>query len=120
MIVGNVVLAFLIVALLAVVSQSLGILLSSLAKREAQAIQFIPFVILPVFLLSGVFWPVEAIPIWLRPISYLVPPTYAVDACRGVMLKGWGFAQIWSDFLALILFAVFFLLLATWSLKRKS
>lgn len=120
MIVGNVILAFIIVALLAVVSQSLGILLSSLAKREAQAIQFIPFVILPVFLLSGVFWPVEAIPIWLRPISYLVPPTYAVDACRGVMLKGWGFAQIWSDFLALILFAVFFLLLATWSLKRKS
>ncbi|MDO8871039.1 MAG: ABC transporter permease [Methanobacteriaceae archaeon] len=43
---------------------------------------------LPVFLLSGVFWPVEAIPIWLRPISYLVPPSYAFDACRGVMLKG--------------------------------
>jgi ABC-2 type transport system permease protein len=120
MIVGNVILAFLIVALLAVVSQALGILLSSLAKREAQAIQFIPFVILPVFLLSGVFWPVEAIPIWLRPISYLVPPTYAVDACRAVMLKGWGFMQIWPDFVALILFAIFFLLLATWSLKRKS
>ncbi|MDP3065501.1 MAG: ABC transporter permease [Methanobacteriaceae archaeon] len=42
------------------------------------------------FLLSGVFWPLQAIPDWLRPLSYLVPPTYAVDACLAVMLKGWG------------------------------
>jgi ABC-2 type transport system permease protein len=119
MVVGNVFLAFLAVALLAVVSQALGILLSSLAKREAQAIQFIPFVILPTFLLSGIFWPIEAIPLWLRPVSYLVPPTYAVDACRSVMLKGWGFTQIWQDYVALIIFGVVFLLLATWSLKRS-
>jgi ABC-2 type transport system permease protein len=120
MIIGNVILAFLIIALLAIVSQALGILLSSLAKREAQAIQFIPFIILPVFLLSGIFWPVEAIPLWLRPISYLVPPTYAVDACRSVMLKGWGLEHIWTDFIALIIFAALFLFLATWSLKRRS
>jgi len=50
MILGNVFLAFLVVALLAVVSQALGILLSSLAKREGQVIQFIPFIILPAFL----------------------------------------------------------------------
>jgi ABC-2 type transport system permease protein len=104
---------------LAVVSQALGILLSSLAKREGQAVQFIPFIILPVFLLSGVFWPIEAIPAWLRPISYLVPPTYAVDACRSVLLKGWGVDKIWPDILVLVLFAVLFLTLATWSLKIR-
>lgn len=116
---GNVFLAFVTVSLLAVVSQALGILLSSLAKREGQAVQFIPFIILPVFLLSGVFWPIEAIPVWLRPISYLVPPTYAVDACRSVLLKGWGVDKIWPDILVLVLFAVLFLTLATWSLKIK-
>lgn len=118
-VVGNVLLAFLVVALLAVVSQALGILLSSLAKREGQAVQFIPFIILPVFLLSGVFWPIEAIPSWLRPLSYLVPPTYAVDACRAVILKGWGLDKIWIDVAVLVAFAALFLVMAALSLKRK-
>lgn len=74
MVVGNVLLAFLAVAILAVTCQALGILLSSLAKRPEQAMQFFPFVVLPAFLLSGVFWPIQAIPYWLRPFSYLVPP----------------------------------------------
>jgi len=118
-VVGNILLAFLVIALLAVVSQALGILLSSTAKREAQAIQVLPFVILPAFLLSGIFWPVEAIPAWLRPLSYLVPPTYAVDASRSVMLKGWGISSIWIDIVALLAMAVFFLALAVWSLKVR-
>ncbi len=118
-VVGNVFYAFIAVALLAVVSQALGILLSSLAKREAQAIQFFPFLILPAFLLAGVFWPVEAIPSWLRPFSYLVPPYYAVDANRAVMLKGWGIGQIWLDYVALAAFAAAFLGLAVVLLKRR-
>jgi len=118
LVVGNVLLAFLAVAILAVTCQALGILLSSLAKRPEQAMQFFPFVVLPAFLLSGVFWPIQAIPYWLRPFSYLVPPTYAVDACRAVMLKGWGLDKIWPDLAALIIFAILFLGLAVWTLKR--
>jgi ABC-2 type transport system permease protein len=118
-VVGNVLLAFIVIALLAVVSQALGILLSALAWREVQAIQFFPFVVLPAFLLSGVFWPVEAIPSWLRPASYLVPTTYAVDACRDVMLRGWGLGKVWPDIAALVMFAGVFLVAAMWSLKRK-
>jgi ABC-2 type transport system permease protein len=116
---GNVALAFLAIAMLAVVSQALGILLSSLARREAQAVQFFPFILLPAFLLAGIFWPLEAIPAWLRPLSYLVPPTYAADACRSVMLRGWGLGKIWVDLLALLGFAAAFLAMATWTLKRR-
>jgi len=118
-VIGDVFLAFIVVALLAIVSQALGILLSNLAKTEAQAVQFVPFIILPVFLLSGVFWPIQAIPSWLRPFSYIVPPTYSVDACRAILLKGWSITKIWPDILALILFAVLFLLLAIFSLKKR-
>jgi ABC-2 type transport system permease protein len=118
MIVGNIFLAFLVIALLAIVSLSLGILLSSLAKREAQAIQFFPLIILPTFLLAGIFWPVEAIPSWLRPLSYAIPPSYAVDATRAVMLRGWGVGGIWVDLVALFGFAAAFLSLAVWSLQR--
>ncbi|RJP33133.1 MAG: ABC transporter permease [Actinobacteria bacterium] len=118
-VVGNVLLAFLVIALLAIVSQALGILLSSTARREAQAIQVLPFVVLPAFLLAGIFWPIEAIPTWLRPLSYLVPPTYAVDASRAVMLKGYGIGKIWIDIVALLAMAAVFLTLAVWSLRTR-
>ena len=118
-VIGNVMLAFLVIALLAIVSQALGILLSSTAKREAQAIQVLPFVVLPAFLLAGIFWPIEAIPAWLRPLSYIVPPTYAVDASRAVMLKGYGIEKIWFDIAALVAMAAFFLFLAVWSLRVR-
>ena len=119
MMVGSILLAFLVIALLAVMSLSLGILCSSLAKREAQAIQFLPLVAMPCFLLAGIFWPVEAIPSWLRPLSYAIPPTYAVNATRSVMLRGWGLEDIWVELVALVGFTVAFLALSVWSLHRS-
>ena len=118
MVVGSILLAFLVIALLAVMSLSLGIMLSSLAKREAQAIQFLPMVALPVFLLGGVFWPVEGIPAWMRPLSYAIPPSYAVNATRSVMLRGWGVGDIWVELVAMAGFTVAFLALSVWSLHR--
>lgn len=116
-VVGNPLIAFLLCSILAVVSVSLGILLSSFTKRESQAIQFFPIVILPVFLLSGIFWPIQALPKWIRPLSYAVPVTYAVDALRSVLLRGWGISDIWLDLAALIGFAAVFLAGAVFSLK---
>ncbi len=117
-IVGNVLLAFFVIVLLAIVSQSIGILLSSVARDEAQAIQMLPFIVLPTFLLAGIFWPVQAIPTWLRPLSYLIPPTYAVNASRSVMLRGWGLGKIWPDVLALLALAAVFLGGAIWSVHK--
>ena len=118
-IVGNVFLAFGVTALLAIVCQSLGILLSSFARRESQAVQFIPFFVLPAFLLSGIFWPLEAVPSWLRPVSYLIPVSYVVKANRAVMLKGWGIGMIWPHILALSAFMTGFLAITTVMLKRR-
>jgi ABC-2 type transport system permease protein len=119
MIVGSIALAVFITALLAIASQALGILLSAAARTEAQAVQFIPLIVLPVFLLSGIFWPLQAIPEWLRPASYLLPPTYAVDALRSIMVRGWGIAEVWPNVLALLVFIAVFLALAALSLRRK-
>lgn len=118
-IVGSIVLAFLIVALLAIASQALGILLSAAARTEAQAVQFIPFLVFPVFLLSGIFWPLEAIPGWLRPLSWAVPTTYAVEGLRSVMIRGWGLGGVGPFVLALAFFCLLFLALARLSLKRS-
>jgi ABC-2 type transport system permease protein len=118
-IIGNIFIAFAVIALLAIVSQALGILLSSLAQREAQAVQFLPLVVVPTYLLSGIFWPLESIPAWLRPVSYILPPTYAVEAMRSVILRGWGLDKILPDIVALLIFALIFLVSATFLLRRR-
>ncbi|AHL23712.1 ABC transporter permease [Thermococcus nautili] len=116
---GSLLLAFALVALLAIVGVNLGILLSNLARNEAQAVQFVPMIVVPTFLLSGIFWPVEAIPKYLRPFSYLLPPTYAVDSLRSVMIRGWGLDKIWGDVAVLLGFGVLFLGLAVLNMKRR-
>jgi len=115
---GNIFIALGVIILLVVASQSLGILISSVAKRELQVIQFIPALTLIAFLLCGIVWPLEGVPSWLLPISYILPPTYAVHGLRSVLLKGWGLDKIWLDIVALVLFEVVFLVLAMWELKR--
>ncbi len=118
-IVGSVVLAFALIALLAIASQALGILLSSAARTEAQAVQFLPFLVFPVFLLSGIFWPIEAIPQEIQPFSWAVPTTYAVEGLRDVMVRGLGIERVWWAFAALGGFAVLFIVLARFSLVRS-
>jgi len=85
---GNVFLIFGIEALMAIVAVNLGIFLSMFARTEFQAVQFIPLVIVPQFLLSGILFPVSSEPKPLQVLSDVLPLTYAVNAMRDVMLKG--------------------------------
>jgi ABC-2 type transport system permease protein len=118
-IVGNPLTALLIIFVFGIGMQGLGFLLSSIAKNEFQAIQFLPIILFPSILLSGVFWPMEAVPTLLRPISNFIPLTYAVDGMRSVMIRGWGIGDIWFQFGVLIIFACVMLVLSTYGLKRR-
>ncbi len=118
-VVGSILLAFAVTVLLAIVSVSLGVLLSSVAQKEVQAIQLLPFIVLPALLLSGVFLPVEAIPSWLKPAAYIFPTTYATESIRSVLLRGWGLDKILIDVIVLFGFIAAFLTLAMLTLKRR-
>src|SRR5437764_657225 len=85
---GNVLLIFGMEALMAIAAVNLGIFLSMFARSEFQAVQFIPLVIVPQFLLSGILFPVASEPKVLQVLSDVLPLTYAVNALRDVMLKG--------------------------------
>ncbi|MHB8613510.1 MAG: ABC transporter permease [Candidatus Dormibacteraceae bacterium] len=85
---GNVALIFGIEALMAVAAVNLGIFLSMFARTEFQAVQFIPLVIVPQLLLSGILFPVSSEPRPLQILSGVLPLTYAVDGLRDVMVKG--------------------------------
>jgi len=71
-----------------------GLLISTVAKTQQQAMQMSFFVFLPSIMLSGFFFPVAAMPDVIRPVSYLIPLTYFLEICRGVILKGQGFEHL--------------------------
>ncbi len=119
-IVGNVGLAFAVLLLFAVGNQGLGMVASAAARNELQAVQFIPLVLFPSILLTGVFYPLEAIPGGLRPLSWFVPMTYANDALHSIMLRGWGAGDVALDLLVLAAYATGSLLAAAVFIRRQA
>jgi ABC-2 type transport system permease protein len=116
---GSVPLIFGLLLLLSVGAVSLGIFLSTFARSEFQAVQFIPLVVVPQILLSGIIVPVADEPSWLQPISNALPLTYAVDALRDVMLRGSGLAEIGLQVAVLAGFVVVVLAAASATLRRE-
>ena len=118
---GSPFLAFAIAFLLTLGAVNLGIFLSTFARTELQVIQFIPLVIVPQALLSGIPWPTERLPEVLRAISGVLPLTYAVDGLREVMLKGADLSStaVQTDLAVLGGIALFFVVLASLTIKRE-
>lgn len=118
---GSPLLAFLIALLLALGAVNLGIFLSTFARTEFQVLQFIPIVIVPQGLLSGIFWPVETLPPFLQAIAHVLPLTYAVQALRDVMIRGYGLGSAGVDVAIVVLAAIagFFVVLAAGTIRRE-
>jgi ABC-2 type transport system permease protein len=116
---GNLALVFLVTALLTIGSVNLGIFLSTFAQNEFQIVQFIPLVFGIQVFLSGIFWPIAQLPSVLRPISYILPLTYANDALRGVMLKGADIAGIAWQLTALVIFALLMIVFSALTMRRQ-
>jgi ABC-2 type transport system permease protein len=117
---GSPILAFLVVLLLAVGAVSLGIFLSTFARTELQIIQFIPLVLAPQFLLSGVIFPVSSLPGVLQPLVGFMPLNYAVDGLRQVFIRGadLGVGALELDLAILAAIAVFFGVVASLTIRR--
>jgi len=119
-VVGSPLLAYLVVVELALGAVSLGILLSTFARTELQVIQFIPIVLVPQFLLSGVLFPVNSLPEVLQPLVVIMPLGYAVDALRQIFIAGAGLSvtALQLDMLVLAGVALLFAFLASRTIRR--
>ncbi len=117
---GNLLWVFLAVVLVTLGAVNLGILCSTFARNELQVVQFIPLVIVPQALLSGTFLPLGGMPDWIIWLSRAMPMTYAVEAVKAVMVGGSGISDlvVWRGMLALVLFAIFFILVSARTLRR--
>lgn len=117
-ILGSTLLLVLLAILYIVGFLSLGMLLSTLAQTQAQAIFFGLFIIIPSILLSGFVFPIEAMPRVLQPIPSVIPLTYFLTIARGVMLKGAGMDILFKDFLALLAFSILFIMISAARFKK--
>ena len=115
---GNVALVVLTAVSLALVSVTLGLLVSGLASSAFQVIQLMLLFVVPQILLSGLF-DLSAAPEWLQAISACLPLTYGVDALRAIMLRGAGLAQVGFDLAIVWGFVVAFFVLASVGFRKK-
>lgn len=101
------------------VSLSLGILISSKANSQAEAMQLAFLTILPSVFFSGYIFPRETMPGFFYALSYFVPATYFINITRGVILRGAGLAHLWTDGLALFCIGSALLILAARRFQNK-
>ena len=108
-----------IIAIFAMGATGVGMVLSVLTHSQEQYMAVGMLVSMPIMFLSGVFFPIQTMPEVLQVFAQVLPVTYAADALRGVMVKGFTLAQVMPDMLVLIAFALLMLALSIMMFKRE-
>lgn len=111
---------YLMAILDALLGTALGLLVSAFAKTEFQAVQFMPALIFPQFLICGILMPLDQLPSLLETIAYYLPLTYAVDALQGVAFNADITSDMTRDVWVVAAFVVGSVILGAFSLRRRS
>jgi ABC-2 type transport system permease protein len=109
-----------VVSLFLVGALGFGLLISSIADTQQVAFQLALLTsFLPTLMLSGFIFPISSMPEFLQLVTRIVPARYFLVALRGIVLKGVGPQVFWSELVALSIFAVVILGLASLRLRRQ-
>lgn len=117
---GSIALLFLCTAIFLVAVLGFAIFISTFSDTQQQ-FMFIAFFTLIIFILmSGIFTPLESMPLWARKVDLINPVAYIMRINRMVMLKGSPIADVGRDILSLLAIAAFFTILAVRQYKKRS
>lgn len=97
----------------------IGLLISTAAKNQQQALIGAFFVLQPAILLSGFITPVENMPAWLQPFTALDPVRHMVEVMRAVLLKGATWSDLAPQFASLAGLGLVIFTLAAISVRRQ-
>ncbi len=103
---GSVVLLYALSFAFMVAMLGLGLLLSTAARTQGQAMQLGFMMLLPNILLSGFMFPIAAMPRPAQLLAAALPLTYYLEVLRGVMLRGTGLESLWQEAAVLWAFAI--------------
>jgi ABC-2 type transport system permease protein len=108
------------IALFLVGAQAQGLVISTVAPSQQVAFQLaVLSSFLPTFILSGFIFPITSMPAVVQTITLVVPARYFILALRAIVLKGAALASFWPDLLALSIFALAMLAIASVRLRRE-
>jgi len=116
---GSLFLLFMAMFLNVVAAVGLGLIISSQVKNSEQFMQIAQVVIMPMQFISGIFFPVESMPKWIQPISYLSPMYHSAEILRGIIIKGFGIAELSNHILFMLGFVILMVVLSTVMFKRE-
>lgn len=117
-----------LMVLLAIMMTALGILIAARQTSMEGFHMMMNFVLLPMFFLSGAFFPLRGVPIWMELLSKLDPVTYGVDPLRQVSLRALVPAELMHtialnpltyNVIIMAAFSVLFLIPAVWLFGRQ-
>jgi ABC-2 type transport system permease protein len=109
---GSIPLLLLCCAVFLVTPLGIGLLISTVAKTQQEAIIVSLFFLLPNIFLSGYMFPIAAMPEWLQALTNLFPLSFFLTIVRGIILRGAGFADLWPQILALVVYGTAVMTLA--------
>ncbi|HWE89314.1 MAG TPA: ABC transporter permease [Pseudonocardiaceae bacterium] len=104
----------------AVLGAALGLGVSAMARNEFQAVQFMPAVILPQFLLSGLLTPTDQMAGWLNALSRIMPLRYGVEGMSRLTGSRTVSPTVWWDLMLVVGCAIIALAVGTATLRRKT
>ncbi len=100
-------------------SLTLGLIISTVARTQLQAMQMTVFILLPSILLSGFMFPFEGMPKAAQWIAEVLPTTHFLRIIRGVVLRGASIDNVQADALFLVGFTVVGLMVATLKFRKR-
>jgi ABC-2 type transport system permease protein len=116
---GSILLVVLGAALCVLCGIGLGTFIATFTKSAQQSQLTAFFVNPPLATLSGAMTPVEAMPAWMQPVTWLNPIRHFGIITRAVLLKGSGMDVLWPNFLVLVGFAVVLVSLSIWRFRKQ-
>ena len=116
---GSVVMLFIAALLYVFALLSLGLLVSTRANTQNEAMQMSMTVLLPSIFFSGFIFPRETMPWIFYAISTLLPATYFIELMRAIILRGAGFMEFWRHLLILAVMGAGLFSLCALRFKKK-
>jgi ABC-2 type transport system permease protein len=117
---GSVPLLLILAAGFLLAALGLGLLVSSAAKTQVQAMLGVFALTLPSILLSGFFFERSLMPPVMQWLGYVIPLTYFLEILRGIILRGAGIAELWPSVAAMMVLATVVLTAASIRFARSA
>ncbi|WP_394832456.1 ABC transporter permease [Pendulispora rubella] len=112
-------LIFLATTVYLVATLGIGLFIATIARTQQQALMGGFFFLLPAILLSGFLTSVDAMPGWIKPITWINPVKYFVDICRSVLLRRASLGDVLGALTSLAILGVGLLAGASWRFRKQ-